>query len=315
MSEKRSFFLPSSIFLRVGFFIFGSTLFIRPVYYYLTDGFSLKRVEVTIDHSPELILQTPAQDEMEILTAATKNTFRYLKKGSQAYAFISDDGKFILKLFKFHHMHSVKWLRTLPLPSCLHAKRDFHINHREQRISLTLHSYKIAHEKLRNECALLFTQILPSSAYTLPVTLIDPVGRTYTFDLAKYGFALQHRVQLVLPSLRKWIAENKIDEAKVALSSLIGLFVTRCKKGIQDIDPDLHKNAGFFGTTAVHIDVGSFLENAQMSSSKKMVPDIQKAFKKLQKWLEEKSPELGSFLAEKLQNPELETWSTPNYVA
>ncbi len=52
MQQNRSFFLPISFFMRVGFVIFVATLFIRPLYYYLTEGFSLKRVEVTIDHDP-----------------------------------------------------------------------------------------------------------------------------------------------------------------------------------------------------------------------------------------------------------------------
>lgn len=312
MQQKRScFFLPSSLFIRVGIFIFGATLFIRPLYYYLTEGFSLKRVEVTIDRDPALTVQPPSQKELDALSLITSQRFRYLKKGSQAYAFISEDGKYILKLFKFHHMHSMQWLRSIPMPSFMQQKRDTLIDHREQRISLTLHSYKIAHEKLSSECALIFTQILPSTAYSLPVTIVDPIGRTYSFDLAQHGFALQHRANLVLPALRHWIQKGKIDEAKQALTSLIGLFVLRCKMGIQDIDPDLHKNAGFLGSTAVHIDIGSFLENDRISTKEKMVPDIQKAFKKLSKWLEGKSPELTSFLEEKLQDPEKELWTKP----
>jgi hypothetical protein len=311
MQQKRSLFLPISFFIRVGLVIFGATLFIRPLYYYLTEGFSLKRVEVTIERDPALVLAQPSKQDIESLSLITKQPFRYFKKGSQAYAFMSDDGKYILKLFKFHHMHSMKWLQAIPLPACFQEERNSLINHREERISLTLHSYKIAQEKLNKECALIFTQILPSSSYTLPVTIIDPVGRTYSFDLAHYGFALQHRVNLVLPALRNWIQLNKIDEAKKALSSLVGLFVTRCKKGIQDIDPDLHKNAGYFGSTAVHIDIGSFLENNLMTSKEKMVPDIQKAFKKLHLWLEGRSPDLASFLAEKLKDPEKEVWTEP----
>jgi hypothetical protein len=194
---------------------------------------------------------------------------------------------------------------------CLARKRDALVNHREERIYLTLHSYKIAHERLKDECALLFTQILPCSTYSLPATIIDPLGRKYSFDLAHYGFALQHRVNLVLPSLRQWIEKGKIDEAKKALSSLVGLLVTRSQKGIQDIDPDLHKNAGFLGSTAVHIDVGSFLENKRIVSEERMVPDVKKAFRKLVKWLDGKSPELAAFLEEKLNDPGQETWEKP----
>ena len=301
--------LPFSFFVRIGLLIFGTTLFVRPIYYYLTEGFSLKRTEVTIDHDPALVLAPPSKELIDDLAQITRQPFHYLKKGSQAYAFISEDGKYILKLFKFHHMHSVAWLKKIPFPKSLAKKRDLLVLHRQQRIDLTLHSYKIAQEDLKDECALLFTQILPCSSYSLPATIIDPVGRTYTRNLAHYGFALQRCAKLVIPSLHDWIEKGDIAEAKKALSSLVGLHVARSKLGIQDIDPDLHKNAGFLGTTAVHIDIGSFLKNKRISSSEKMIPEIQKTFRKLEKWLEVKSPELAAFLEEKIQNPEQETWA------
>jgi hypothetical protein len=313
MINAKKNYLPSSFFVRIALLIFIATLFIRPVYYYITEGFALNRIEVIIPPDPKLLLPSPTEKELKKLKIITSQPFHYLKKGSQAYAFISKDGMYILKLFKFHHMRELSWVHAIPLPQTIAQKRDFLLQRRAVRTNLSLNSYKIAQTSLKDECGLIFTQILPSSSYNLPVSLEDRVGREYTIDLSHYGFAIQHRLNLVLPSLRTWISENKIDEAKKALSSLVGLIVTRSKKGIQDSDPDLHKNAGLIGTTGVHIDIGSFSANPNISQIEKMRPDVQKTFRKLVLWLQDKSPELSLYLSELLKDPEEASWTAPSY--
>lgn len=300
-----------SFLARISIIIFVSTLLIRPLYYYTTEGFALNRIEVIIPHDPLLELPPPSENQLNQLTLITKQPFHYLKKGSQAYAFISEDGKYILKLFKFHHMRPLTWVSKIPLPQAIARERDFLLLRRDLRTKRSLNSYKIAALHLQDECGLLFTQILPSSSYTLPVHIEDRLGRKYCIDLSHYGFAIQHRLNLVMPSLQKWINEKKMDEAKKALSSLIGLMVHRSKKGIQDADPDLHKNAGFIGSTAVNVDIGSFFENAHIAQTNQMRPDIQKTFLKLVVWLSSRSPELAAYLSEKLKTPENEPWEAP----
>lgn len=302
-----------SLFTRISITIFVATLLIRPIYYYTTEGFALNRIEVIIPRDPLLELPSPTENQLKKLTLITKQPFHYLKKGSQAYAFMSEDGQYILKLFKFHHMRPLTWVNNIPLPQAIAQERDYLLLRRDLRTKRSLNSYKIAATHLQDECGLLFTQILPSPSYSLPVQLEDRLGRKYSIDLSQYGFAIQHRLNLVMPSLQKWINEKNTDEAEKALSSLVGLMVQRSKKGIQDADPDLHKNAGFYGSTAVNVDIGSFFENKNISQVNAMRPDIQKTFQKLIIWLNNKSPKLASYLSEKLKEPEKESWQTPSY--
>jgi hypothetical protein len=291
-----------------GFFVKLALVFIcltpvvRATYYYLTEGFCLNRIETPIHFNKDLSVPAPSSQTLKTLREITGQRFFYLKKGSQAYAFVSEDGLHVLKLFKYHHMQSADWILSIPVPRFITSYRDSLAQRRTYRINLTLQSYKIAAEKLLDECALVYAQILPTRSYTLPVTIVDAIGRTYTIDLASHGYAMQQCIRLVLPSFETWIKQNDMTEAKKAIDSLIDLIAQRSIKGIQDSDPDLHKNAGLIGTKATFIDIGSFFLNPNINSPEEMRKDMKKIFLHFSEWLSERSPELADYLQQQLSS-------------
>jgi len=296
--------------LRIALSLFCATIGVRALYYGLTEGFSVQRIQEEILFPGDFYLPSPLRPQIAQLQRCTKQRFLYLGKGSQAYAFVSEDGKFVLKLFKCHHMRGApSWLQALPLPDSLAQYRDSLVTRRDHRVSLALNSYKIAATALLRECALIYAQILPSNQFSLPVTIQDGIGREYSIDLATYGFAMQLRSDLVQPSFRKWIAKGDMESAKKAIDSLVGIVSRRSKKEVQDSDPDLHKNAGLIGTKAIFIDIGSFHKNPKISSHDEMRFDMQKVFSKFSRWLSEESVELHVYLQEQLETPWESKWS------
>ncbi len=235
--------------------------------------------------------------------------FVYLKKGSQAYAFQSQSAPYILKLYKCHHLQPADWLYRVPFPQFLHEWRKKLINRRQYKLELAISSFSIAQKSLKNECGIFYSQVLPNSTYAAQATIIDGARRKYQLNLANYGYALQRKAQLVYPSLSKWIQSGDIQSAKKAISSLIGLMAARSKKGIQDSDPDLHKNAGLVGTTAIFIDIGSFHRNPKISDQNEMKRDIQKISTNLLSWLETKNNELYEYTQSLLETPWEASWS------
>jgi len=281
----------------------------RAVYYSLTDGFSPKRIEATIVFPENLNVPTPTPKSLTQLREITAKPFTYLAKGSQAYAFVSADGRFVLKLFKYHHMNPAEWMLDIPVPERMISYRNSLVARRRHRIDLALNSYKIAATILPEESGLLYAQILPSNAFSLPAQIKDAIGRTYTIDLAQHGFAIQQKADLIRPSFSKWLQNKEIDQAKAALDSIIGVLVHRSEKGIQDSDPDLNKNAGLIGTKAVFIDIGSFHKNPKVASRDEMKRDIIKLFGRFRPWLIQQSPELGVYLDKRLEAPWECQWS------
>lgn len=275
---------------------------VRATYYFFSDGFSIVKIENTFPNEPEWQLPAPSGKAQKTIATICDQPFYYLGKGSQAYAFLSEDKKYVLKLFKCYHLSPVTWLEKLPLPDSLSSWKNDTIYKRQKKIDDTLKSYKLAATSLVDECGLIAMEILPTPEFHQSVSIIDKLGRSRTINLGNYGFIIQKRADLVYTSLSSWIDKGEIENAKTALSSLVRLIVKRSKKGIQDSDPDLHKNAGLIGTSAIFIDLGSFHANPEAKRSETYIKDLQKITNNLRMWLEKQSPELARHLENEIQN-------------
>ena len=301
----------SRTILKIAGIVVCTVLCTRIAYYAMTEGFSLNRIETPVSFPSTLSIPPPSEEVFQKLASITQQPFRYMKKGSQAYAFVSEDGQYVLKLFKLHHLQDANWLHFIPAFGVLRQYRDSLIERRNYRINLTLNSYKLAAERLPSECALVYAQILPSSSYSLPATIHDAVGRSYTIDLAHHGFALQRRGNLVIPCFEQWIRTHDLEKGKESIDSLVALIARRSSQGIQDTDPDLHKNAGLLNGKAIFIDIGSFYESAAISQTSEMKSHMKKVFSRFSSWLDRRSPELASHLAQRIENPESTRWTPP----
>jgi hypothetical protein len=280
-------------------------------YYLLSDGFSVVKIENTFPVTAEWQLPTPDTRQQQKIEQICSMPFTYLAKGSQAYAFISEDKEYVLKLFKCYHLSPVPWLTSFWLPPVLDDMRNHAAYKRQKKIDDTLRSYKIASQSLHDECGLVAMEILPTPSLNQPVTIIDKIGRKHSINLGHYGFVIQRRADLIYPRLSHWIATGQIDKAKEALRSIVGLIVHRSRKGIQDSDPDLHKNAGLIDTTAILIDIGSLHVNPAASKQEVFKSDLYKITNRLHEWLQKQSPELDAYLREQIENSASAVWMPP----
>lgn len=304
----------SSSFPRVShlLWIICIVISIRAGYYWMSDGFSLFKIQNTFPIEEQWRVDNLGTKEQKALKKLGEQPFYYLAKGSQAYAFISEDRQYVLKLFKCYHLSPVEWLAQLPLPEHISKLRDEAITKRYKKIDATLNSYKISATSLRTECSVVAMQILPNTQFHQKVCLIDKLGRNYTIDLGDYGFIVQRRADLIYPMLSNWIKTNDLPKAKKALTSIVSLIVQRSKKGIQDSDPDLHKNAGLIGTDAIFIDLGSFHLNPEARRSEIYTQDLLKITNNIKVWLQNQSPELVAHLENEIRASGTSSWKKPN---
>lgn len=287
------------------FFILITFFITRGIYYSISQGFTIERI--AFPESPSTPPITVEADERKLFQDVAGKTFTYLAKGSQSYAFESVDGKWILKLFKCHHWNDASWAENLYLPKKIQDWFNSLVKRRRTKVANMKNSLHIVKTALQDECAVLYMQEYPSQSYSLPVKIIDRASRSYTIDLARYGYALQLKARLIMPQLRMFISKGEKENVKKALSSIVGLLYRRCKKGIWDSDPDLKKNSALIGTTAIHIDIGSFYQKAQFDDLE-ITKDIQKTTLPLKKWLEREAPEFVPELTALVSNPERATW-------
>ena len=160
------------------FVILVALVAVRITYYTLSDGFTIHKIENTFPK--ERFEKRITSKELESLKAVCNQPYHYLAKGSQAYAFISNDGKYVLKLFKCYHLKPLPWLESLPLPAPFDEMRDEKLDHRRRKIEKTMNSYEIAYDVLKDECGLLYVQVVPNSDVHQMLTIRDKLGKEAT---------------------------------------------------------------------------------------------------------------------------------------
>jgi len=268
-----------------------------------TKGFALNRI--LSDLSPREDWVIPAQTDLAEIRSILNQTFTFLGKGAQCYAFLSQDQQYVLKFFRFDHLKPALWLTHFPLPFFLHAYRDEKIALNKGKTERTFESYKIAYQDLKEDTGLVFIHLNKSSDLQLRTTIVDKLGIAHCLDMDSMHFLLQKRAQLLYPTISQWIENNHLEQAKKGVKDLLVLIASRCKKGIRDKDPDLLTNFGFIQNVPVQIDVGRFSKETG-TRSESYREEIARITDKFNTWLIEQSPELSDYLQKQIHTLEID---------
>ncbi len=267
-----------------------------------TDGFTCLSLTSSLEN--ELMLQEPPlsseqRREQEIILS---QPFHYLARGGQSFVFLSQDGKYVLKFFR--DRFAPTWLLELPLPAALEnavlKKKDLRL----KKLKRDLSSYLLAFDELKEETGLLFMHIKPEEKRELSVSVIDKLGILHTLDLNRYIFLVQKRATPLYPYIEEKMAQNDLEGAKKALTQMVEIFIQRCKKGIFDEDPRLHKNLGFIAGKAIFIDGGRFKKDLARKRPEIYKQDLLSTTSRLKVWLEQKYPVLGPYLERLMEDVE-----------
>ncbi|MBS0615898.1 MAG: hypothetical protein JSR58_05035 [Verrucomicrobia bacterium] len=198
-----------------------------------------------------------SQEEKTSVHTILNQDFRYIGGGTQVYVLLSTDNKYVLKIFKQRRYTVPRWMRYL-VPSFL-SYREKKIGHIERTLERDFNSYKIAFEQLRDETALRFVHLKsPGDDFHHTVTLIDRENNKLNIDLHDCEFILQDKAEMVCPNINRHMESGDLAGAKASIDSLFELLYNRCKKKIDDSDPNLEKNYAFINDKAVQIDIGRF---------------------------------------------------------
>lgn len=228
-----------------------------------TDGFTVLGVSSHRDPNPAWDVHPLSDAERHELDQALNQKYRYLARGNQAFAFLSEDGRFVLKFFKqklFQPPFLLKAIPTRLLQEGRSAKKVWKKGYKLQR---DFESYRLAFDELKEETGLVLVHLNRSEWIQKRVAIVDKLNIEHQIDLDRFDFIIQKRADLVYPTIDKLMAEGNANRAKEALSSILKMFVSRCQKGIDDSDPDLDKNFGFIDGKAIQIDIGRFTRYPQ----------------------------------------------------
>lgn len=265
------------------------------------DGFYLKNIFITTPYDPSWEISYPAA-EQEAVARILDQPFYYFAKGRQCYAFISADGKYILKFLKCQRVKTYDIGNVVAyLPQFFQQWRQNKQRERQERLHKLFTSYWLAKKELEQESGVFYVHLNPVRCINKPVKLYNKIGVEYQLDINQVPFALQKKAEMVLPTLEQLLDEGHELDVQKRLDQIIAIIVSRVHKGISDIDGSwiIRNNVGFLETTAIHVDIGTFARSTEGNSK----DDLQRDLKRLQpllEWLHRKNPVLETYLQKKI---------------
>jgi hypothetical protein len=216
------------------------------------DGFSVGRIAYLPQYSADL---EESREEQAI--PLLNQSYTYLGRGRQCYAFVSADGKTILKIPRFDRYRLPIVLRAFSVP-WLHAYRQSSLQDRTQRLACLLESFRIAGDEFAEYTGVLYVHLRRTNSLPTKVLLYDHLHRPFVLNVNTTVFALQKNHPLFAPLFLKELQSGNRVQAQVMLNSLLNLMRERGKRGLFNKDSRFLKNYSWDGEKCIQIDIGSF---------------------------------------------------------
>lgn len=290
LKTKRRLFIRLAIFLAIIalLFIAGRT------HTFLTEGFTLANITTDFPYRNQWREPSiPPQEQFDAVREILKQKFTYLGKGAQTYAFLSEDGKYVIKFVKQKHLKLPKWQDIFLQIPFLQEYRQEKMQQRKEKVELFINSSRLSYEELPEETALLYVHLKQTKNFLGQMIILNKMGISYTISLDDQEFVLQKKAVMLERYLKGFMEKEDVEGAEKALQQVITLLIDISKKGILDKDWRVFENIGFVDNHAIYIDIGQFVKDPEIAKYEIYKREIVERTEILMEWLKEKYPELA----------------------
>ena len=240
-------------------------------------GLAAKFASPTFSPSAEWDLPPLMEEEQQVVDQILRQKFRFLARGSQAFAFMSEDGQYVLKLFKQHKWKPSHFLGYIPLFFNPYYKSYLARKRKQDNV---LDSCKTALLHVKGDTGVLYAHLNPAPLNVPPITLVDKHGKSWTIDLSQSCFLLQKKADLFYEHIQDLMSCSQIDDAKYAIASTIKLIDRFIDLGVYENNAILRKNFGFIGNEAMQFDIGKFKFDPSRNPDKREIRVVTKNFRR-----------------------------------
>lgn len=273
-------------------------------YYYATDDFRLSNITFPLPYEKKWEITIPSIEEEKTLEAILSQPFTYLGKGAQSYVFASEDGKYVLKFFKFKHLRPSIFVDALPPIGPLKAYKEKQAARKERKLFGVFNSYKLAYDIDKDESGLIFIQLNTENNPKRFATIIDKIGIKRIVDLQHYPFILQYKGENLRTVIGELLKKQDVETAEMRLGQILDLYAQEYAKGVYDHDHGVMQNTGFIGDKPLHLDVGKLLPEEKMRDKAHAKADAELVVRNMNLWVVKNFPQyserISRFLNEKL---------------
>ncbi len=267
------------------------------VYYFATDGFHQASITHKIPYNPDWDIPPLTEQEKDRLTQILNQEFTYLAKGAQCYAFLSEDGNYVLKLFKFKHLRPSLLVKMLP-PIEYKKKK---IAQKKQRLENVFAAHKLAYEVFRDESGLIYIHLNKTKDLHDTVTLYDKIGMKWMIDLDPFVFVVQEMSIKMRDEMDAILSRGDVERAKERIDQIFEMYLTQYRRGIYDWGHGVMHNNGFVGEKAIHFDVEKLRRDETFKRQEVYKENLDKIAIKMQLWIDLNYPKHFEELSQTIQ--------------
>lgn len=278
---------------------------IARVYYRLTDDFRMANMTYSLPFEAPWKAPSLSLEEAQNLQQILDQKFSYIGKGAQCYAFVSKDGQYVLKFFKFKHLKPNFALDYLPSIPPFKAFKESCVDRKMRKLIKVFNGYDLAFRENRETAKLIYLHLVPTQNLQMKVMVVDKLGLERTIDLDEVVFLVQKKGDTLRTRLKSLLNQQRIADAKQAMASILGMYISEYEKGIYDHDHGILHNTGFIGEQPFHLDVGNLHQDERMKESDFYKKDLEHVIWKMDVWIKANYPdyylEFSSFLSQQYQ--------------
>lgn len=287
--------------ISIAVFLFASVR----LYFYTTDDFRLSNISYEMPYQQSWEIPFLPQEQEEQLQKILSQQFSYLGKGAQSYAFASDDGRYVLKFFKFKHLRPSWFQNLLPSIGFIKTYKEKQSARKRRKLYGVFQGYKIAYDHHKNESGLLFIQLNRQDNPNRTVIIRDKIGLKRTVELEHIPFILQEKGQTLRVVLNSLLQQGDVRGAESRIGKIFDLYASEYGKGIYDHDHGVMYNTGFVGDRPIHLDVGKMVQEDSMKQRQVAKQDMQLVAVKMNAWIEkfypQYHPQLSEYIKQKIE--------------
>jgi hypothetical protein len=274
------------------------TMGLTRIYFDLTDDFRLANITYQLPFIHSWKTETLAHEDNTQLDQILNQKFTYIGKGAQCYAFGSEDGKFVLKFFKFKHLKP-SWMAFFLPPS---QYKEQYFLRKEQKLRNVFDAYDLAYREDKENVALIYLHLTPVDHFQKKAIVFDKVGIKREIDLNTTVFLIQKKGETLRSRLNQLLSQKDLDGSKESIDKILQMYISEYKKGIYDRDHGVMVNVGFVGENPFHLDAGKFAKIERMKEREIYSEDLELVIWKIEEWLSKNFPEYQNELFAYMEN-------------
>lgn len=272
------------------------------LYYQVTAGFTESNITSTLVSEERWEIKAVTPEQKKELDQALSQKYTYLGKGCQSYVFASEDGKYVLKFFKYQRFRPQGWLDYLAFIPGVDEYRLGKIEQKNKKLENIFTSWKIAYDELQNETGILYIHLNKSQDLKKDLVLYDKMGLQHTLDLDQYEFMIQKRADMLTAAIDNYMEQQDAGKAKELIDNLLQMILSEYRRGLGDNDHALMQNTGVLGTRPVHIDVGQFVRREDFKDPTCYKQELFNKTYKFRIWLKKHHPEISAYVDQQLHH-------------